>query len=60
MMKAEHVERDDYPCYLPTKRPMAKAAAANNPWNCEFDFGLPTSANFKARSVSFFSFSEET
>jgi hypothetical protein len=31
--------------------PIAKAVAPSNPCNSQFDFGLPTSASFKARSV---------
>jgi len=44
--------------YFPARNPNIKAANPNKPCSSQFDLGLLTSANFKARSVSSFSFSK--
>jgi hypothetical protein len=44
--------------YFPAKNPKTKAASPNISWSSQLDFGLPTSASFKARLVSSFSFSK--
>ena len=43
--------------YFPAKNPKRTAANPSNPCNSQFDLDFPASANFNARSVSSFSFS---
>lgn len=46
--------------YFPAKNPKRTAANPSNPCSSQFDLGFATSANFKALSVSSFSFSGGT